>query len=86
MTLRRFRLRFSQRTVRAIWLGIASMPFPQSTPSAQEVPAVDAPYIDPGIEEGERSPGRKDMWERFEGRERHRPAVRWGVAWGWTSL
>ena len=63
-----------------------NLPFPQSTPSAQEVPAVDAPYADPGTEEGERSPGRKDIWERFEGRERHRPAARWGVVWGWTSL
>lgn len=47
------------------------MPFPQRAPSAQEVLAVDAPSADRGIEEGERSPGRKEMWERFEGRERH---------------
>ena len=71
MILQWFRLCFSQLTVRATWLGIASVPFPQSAPSAQEVPAVDAPSADPNIEEGERSPGRKEMWERFEGRERH---------------
>ena len=47
-----FRLCFSQRTVRATWLGVASVLFPQSAPNAHEVPAVGAPCTDPGIEEG----------------------------------
>ena len=47
----RFRLCFSQRTMRAT-LGAASVLFPQSAPNAHEVPAVGAPCTDPGIEEG----------------------------------